>query len=332
MRIGLLDLLRCPQTGQPLHLRDAEEKDGEIVSGWLLSDREDNRYPIRDFIPRFVPASNYADSFGRQWNQFRQTQLDSYSGHPISARRFWQAPGWTPEELRGQWVLDVGCGAGRFAEVALLAGAKVLALDYSRAVDACFQNLRHYPDFHIIQGDIYHLPLREGIFPFVYCLGVLQHTPDVAKAFAGLPAMLSDGGQLCVDVYEKSWKTHLLPKYWLRPITRRMSKERLFAMLQRTVPRMSPVSRLLARVPIAGPLLKRTVPIADYTGVLPLNEAQHLEWSLLDTFDMLSPEFDNPQSAGTLVRWFEEAGLLQIKVLRAGHLVGRGCKAGATGD
>ena len=34
------------------------------------------------------------------------------------------ATGWNAADLAGKWVLDVGCGAGRFAEVALRAGAK----------------------------------------------------------------------------------------------------------------------------------------------------------------------------------------------------------------
>ena len=64
----------------------------------------------------------------------------------------------SPTDLAGQWVLDAGSGAGRFAEVALQAGAEVIALDYSRAVDACYANLKHYPNLHVVQGDIYALP------------------------------------------------------------------------------------------------------------------------------------------------------------------------------
>jgi hypothetical protein len=57
---------------------------------------------------------------------------------------------------------------------------------------------------------------------------------------------------------------------------------------------------------------------------LPLSEKQHLEWSLLDTFDWFSPEFDNPQTPRTVTRWLHDAGLEQIEVLKLGHLVGRG--------
>ena len=324
MQTELLDILRCPQTGVRLELHESEYKDGQVRSGWLVSEDGQHSFPIRNFIPRFVPESNYADNFGMQWNKFRKTQLDSYSGHPISLNRFWKATGWNPEALVGQWVLDVGCGSGRFAEVALEAGAKVVALDYSSAVEACYANLKHHPNLHVVQGDIYAFPFVKYFFPFVYSLGVLQHTPDVARAFAALPPMVAVGGWLCVDFYQKAWKSMLLPKYWLRPMTKRMPKTRLFAILESLVPNLLSLSRLLGRVPVLGGGLKRLVPVANYVGMLPLTEQQHLEWSLLDTFDWLSPQFDNPQTATTVRQWLEDAGVEDIEVLKAGHLVGRG--------
>ena len=195
MNIELLDLLRCPMTGQRLTIEGDPNHAAVINAGWLVSDDGQHRYPIRDGIPRFVPQSNYADNFGMQWNHFRQTQLDSYSSHPISANRFWEGTGWSPQILKGQWVLDIGCGAGRFAEVALNAGAKVVALDYSSAVDACYANLQNHPNLHVVQGDIFALPFERERFAFVYSLGVLQHTPDVAAAFAALPVMVQRGGE-----------------------------------------------------------------------------------------------------------------------------------------
>jgi SAM-dependent methyltransferase len=323
MRIELLEILRCPQTRQHLVLDRPEYAGERIRSGWLVSADGNNRYPIREFVPRFVPESNYADSFGMQWNRFRQTQLDSHSGHPISGDRFWKTTAWHPRDLSGAWILDAGCGAGRFAEIALGAGAQVVALDYSSAVDACYANLGSCPGLHVVQGDLYALPFQGGFFGFVYSLGVLQHTPDVARAFAALPPMLAPGGQLCVDFYQKSWRSLLLPKYWLRPVTSRMSRDRLFVICEALVPGLLRLSHLVSRVPLLGGGLRRLVPVANYRGVLPLSEQQHLEWAVLDTFDWLSPQFDQPQAAATVRRWLEDAGLQQIEVLRTDHLTGR---------
>jgi 2-polyprenyl-3-methyl-5-hydroxy-6-metoxy-1,4-benzoquinol methylase len=199
VKTELLELLRCPNTGQRLRLENGSSDARVIENSWLVSEDGRERFAVLRGIPRFVPQSNYADNFGMQWNHFLQTQLDSHSGHPISTERFWLATGWKPEQLKDQWVLDAGCGAGRFAEVALQAGAKVVALDYSSAVDACSANLKPHPNLHIVQGDIYALPFAPESFSFVYSLGVLQHTPDVAKAFAALPLMVKGGGSLFTD-------------------------------------------------------------------------------------------------------------------------------------
>ena len=88
MKIELLERLRCPQTGQRLILESSIPNVNEIENGWLNSEDGKHRYVIRNCIPRFVPEENYAENFGMQWNHFRQTQLDSYSGHTISADRF----------------------------------------------------------------------------------------------------------------------------------------------------------------------------------------------------------------------------------------------------
>lgn len=313
MNPDLLDILCCPDCkgtlNADLHCASCNVK-----------------YPIVRGIPRFVPADNYAESFGFQWNRFPRTQLDSSSGVPITRNRFFTSTNWTAEELRGKRVLDVGCGSGRFAEVALSAGARVVAVDYSSAVDACRANLGDNPNLDVVQADVYRLPFRAEAFDFVYCLGVLQHTPDVRKAFTSLLPPLKRGGKIAVDLYPKTWMNVFWPKYWLRPLTKRMQRQRLFNLVEKMVPRLMPLSRTLGRVPRLGRRLRWLVPVANYEGIHPLNEKQLYEWAVLDTFDMLSPAHDHPQTAATLRAWMESAAVREIEVLRAGHLVGRGAK------
>ncbi len=324
MQIELLEKLRCPLTRQQLVL--SGDVPSQVIDGMLTSEDGSQQYPIRGGIPRFVPESNYADSFGLQWNKFRKTQLDSYSGQPISADRFWNATGWNPDVMKNKWVMDAGCGAGRFAEIALSSGANVVALDYSSAVDACWANLRDHANLHVIQGDIYALPFAPETFDFVYSLGVLQHTPDVKAAFAALPPLLIPGGQLCADFYWNRLQTMMNPKYLLRPITKRMDQNKLFAMLEQVLPALLWWSRKLSQIPVIGKLSKRIIPVVDYRGVYPLSESQLKEWALLDTFDMLSPTYDNPQSKAGVTKFFQQGNLEQVEVFHWGHLVGRGRK------
>lgn len=283
-------------------------------------------YPIRGDIPRFVPEENYASNFGLQWNRFRRTQLDSFSGHPISRERFMRYTGWEAGSLKGALVLDVGCGAGRFAEIALSLGARVVAVDYSSAVDACRANHEGESRLTVIQGDIYRLPFKDGVFDRIYCLGVVQHTPDVRGAVTALPRLLKPGGAFAVDVYPKLWTDVLWPKYWLRPLTRRVSPGRLFRIVERAVRWFWPLSLAAGRIPVLGRKLRYLIPIVNYEGVYPLSPQQLKDWAVLDTFDMLSPAYDQPQRAETLEAWLNESGLQEVEVFRSGFMVGRGTR------
>lgn len=300
------------------------QREGRIESGTVACCGCTAAYPIRGHIARFVPEANYADTFGFQWNRFRKTQLDSYTGVAITRDRFFLSTGWSSDELRGKRILDVGCGAGRFAEVALELGAELVALDYSSAVEACWENNRRFDTLSVIRGDIYHLPFAPGSFDYVYCLGVLQHTPDVRSAFQALPRQLRPGGRLAVDVYPKLRRNVLSSKYWVRPITRRMNQQRLFRLVERVVPVLLPASVALGRAPLVGPQLRHLLPISNYDGILPLSREQLREWAVLDTYDMLSPTYDQPQTAATLRRWLMDAGMQDVEVFRKGHLIGRG--------
>lgn len=325
MHKELLNVLACPETGENLDLKIEEERDGLIYTGLLTSQLSGKRFAIERFIPRFVPKSNYADNFGFQWNRFRQTQLDSYTGTTITAERFWAQSGWRPEDIKGKRVLDVGCGAGRFAEIALDAGAQLVALDFSMAVDACLENhQRRFSHLDAVQGNIYHLPFRPGQFDFIYCFGVLQHTPDVKASFLALCSQLKSGGHLAVDVYRRHWSNWVHPKYWLRPFTTRMRQDRLFSLVESWAPSLLAASSTARAVPLIGEVLARPIPVANYSEVLPLSKPQLEAWAILDTFDWLGPTYDQPQTEQTLLSWGRESGLLDVEVLKPAHLTLRG--------
>lgn len=326
MTPDLLDILRCPATGQPLKLKVNDEVQGDMASGELVTADGVKHYPIKNHIPRFVSLDNYAKGFGFQWNKFRKTQLDSYTGIPLSRDRFFESSGWTPSILKGKRVLDVGCGAGRFTEIALESGAFVVALDYSCAVDACWANHGSCPNLNVVQGDIYHLPFTPDSFDFVYCLGVLQHTPYVKESFMAISKQLCPGGRLVVDVYPDLCLNILWPKYWLRPITKLMPQHLLFRIVELMVSCLFPISLAIGRIPGLGRKLRYALPVCNYEGIFPLSKSQLREWAVLDTFDMFASTYDQPQTLSTLRGWFELAGIENLGVFRRGAYVGRGMK------
>lgn len=280
-------------------------------------------YPVINGVPRFVPDENYADSFGFQWNRHRQTQLDSFSGLDISKRRVEEATGW-PADLKGQCLLEAGSGAGRFTEILVKTGAEIYSFDYSTAVDANYLNNGQNSNLHLFQGDIFNIPFAAESFDKVLCLGVIQHTPDPARAFASLAKQVRPGGELVIDVYRDDILARMQWKYLLRPFTKRVNQQKLYRIISRLAPVLVPAARILRK--IAGRAGARLVPIVEYSH-LGLPAELNKEWAVLDTFDMLSPEYDYPQSFATVQNWFEKAGFVDVQVRNGlNGVVGKGTK------
>jgi SAM-dependent methyltransferase len=275
---------------------------------------------VRGGIPRFVPDSGYAASFGEQWARYRRVQLDSVTGKPLSRDRLVAGTGWRLDELRGERVLEVGCGAGRFTEVLAAAGAEVLAVDSSEAVDAAAETVAGAANVRLAQADLFDLPFAPGSFDRVLCYGVVQHTPDPRAAFLAVAAMVRPGGLLAVDVYRKAeyvdrWSSKLL---W-RPLTTRLPRTWLRRAVEWYVPRWLSVDTRLARVPKLGRFLVAVVPCWNYTGLLPLSPQELRAWAVLDTFDALSPRHDRPQTVEAVRAWCEDAGLVEVDVRPGGN-------------
>jgi SAM-dependent methyltransferase len=284
-------------------------------------------YPIVNGVARFVQREHYAGSFGLQWNVHRKTQLDSYTGLPLSRNRLFDVSRWS-EDLRGQTILEAGCGAGRFTEVLLSTGAQVLSFDLSTAVEANHANNASHPNVVIFQADIFAIPVRPLSVDKVICLGVLQHTPDPATAFRRLTEHVRPGGELVVDVYAAHMRSLICWKYALRPLTKRADRRRLYRIIAAGTPPLVPISAWLYRR--AGSLGARLLPIVQYAH-LGLPAALNREWAVLDTFDMYAPAHDHPQSLSTVSRWFEDAGFVGVTVeYGANGIIGRGRKPAAT--
>lgn len=283
------------------------ELDGQLV------DEQGHSFPIIDGIPRLCEADNYTRNFGLQWNLFGSTQLDRpQAGIELSDKRFFAETAWSPESLNGRDVLEVGSGAGRFTRIVLeRTNARLWSVDYSNAVEA---NLRNNgaiaPErLRLFQASIYEMPFPDGSFDKVFCLGVLQHTPDFEASVRALVGKARRGGEIVVDFYSiRGWWTKLNAKYLLRPITRRMDHARLLALVDRNIDWLMAAHRALTRWKLGA--LTRFLPIADLRYVLPkgLTPEAEREWAVLDTFDMFSPQYDRPQRVERVADMFRHAG------------------------
>jgi SAM-dependent methyltransferase len=320
LKLRLLSALACLECHGELRCSaSATDAEGDIVTGTLRCDCG-CFYPVEDGIPRFVPRNNYATSFGFQWQRFRREQLDSYNGTNLSRKRLLSETQWDLSALSGSWLLDVGCGAGRFLDVLADCDADVVGVDLSEAIDAAQENLRHRPNVHLVQASIYALPFRAGAFRGVHCLGVLQHTPDPLRGLSELPKLIEPDGHLAVTVYERRRITSLNGKYILRPLTKRLPQRWLLWLVRACMPVLFGITSVLFRIPIAGRGFRFVIPVANWVELDELTTAQRYQWAVLDTFDALSPEHDHPLTESELMSVLSAAGMTAVRRVRTDGL------------
>jgi ubiquinone/menaquinone biosynthesis C-methylase UbiE/uncharacterized protein YbaR (Trm112 family) len=327
MYLEHLHLLACPRCNGELRCVQPERHVADVAlhDGILVCSDCNEGYPVIGGVPRFVPRENYASGFGLEWTKHARTQYDSYSGLNVSERRFFEQTH-SARDQRGQLILEVGSGSGRFTEQAANTGATVVSLDFSYAVDANYASNGARRNVLIVQADVFSMPFRSGTFDRLFCFGMLQHTPSPRRAFQALPRVLKSGGALCADIYKISLVRAVLnTKYWVRPFTRNMNPDRLYAHVRAWVDFMWPVARVIRRLP-KGYAINWRLLVADYS-VLGLKGEMLKEWSYLDTFDMLAPRFDRPATLSMFRRWAIDIGLTDIEAEYTPHGVVMRAKA-----
>ncbi|MDD5120698.1 MAG: class I SAM-dependent methyltransferase [Candidatus Omnitrophica bacterium] len=291
-----LQLLICPACG------------GDLIDSAVYYSccRCSSIYPVRGGIARFSSGATH-DNFAIQWKKFADVQLDSKNGTTCSRDRLLDQSEMLPEEFKGKNVLEVGCGAGRFTEVLLSFGAKVISVDYSAAVEVCAefnQSFRRKGQLFNTQADVFSLPFKKRSFDIVVGLGMLQHTGNAKKALQCLWEYVRPGGVLLVDRYQISLRSAHILKYCIRPFSRLFSPLATLKMAEVVCAFSIPVQHfLLSRFQgqgfkkyfrfIINRSLNSTFPLnLEIEGKLDADTAYR--WSVLDTFDMWAPKYDEP--------------------------------------
>lgn len=291
----LRSILRCTNCRAPLD---------ELSEGFVCASCG-RQFPLVRGVFRFVEGQEYAASFGWQWHRYSKTQLDTEGSDSDDAFR--KRTGIHPEELRGKLVLDVGCGMGRFAEVASRWGARVVGIDLSAACEVAARNLASR-DFIALQADVMNLPFAPESFDYIYSIGVLHHTPSCEKSFKSLPQYLKPGGTIAIWLYSGYNKWYRFSDIY-RKFTRRISPRTLNSIFSVAVPFFYHLDRGLRVIPIVGR------PVAGLVHhVCPVNMNPEPERRLLDTLDWYSPEYQSKHTYEEVFRWYESCGLEALTV------------------
>ena len=283
-------VLVCPETGQRVHR----------VGDRLQTDDGTRTYRVVREIPRFVASDLYTRSFSFEWNVHKRTQLDSFRNDRSSEDIFRQKTGLTPDDVRGKLVLDAGIGAGRFSDVLVSWGARVVGIDLSYAVEAAAENLGRLPQVLICQADIGRLPFRPDTFDYIVSIGVLHHTPDTKRYASFLPRFLRPGGELVIWVYPDEGD-YLMRRVWI-PFTSRIPQTAFYRFCRTFVPwaHRHPSTALVRFIRMVFPFSAQGL---------------GLDNDILDTFDGYSPRYHGVHSPSEVEGWFKEFGLVDVRCL-----------------
>ncbi len=350
MRYKLLDVLACPQCQAAFALENVESAhDDDVLSGTLICCGCGATFPVSGGIPRLLPVGTggekgsagspaqatgphrTAATFGYEFSRFsqpnrednlmlffRKTGIDpDFYRHvkfsPNGDSVIDAHPGYRPDGglLNGKWALDLGCGMGRFADIARDYAREVVGLDMSLAVNTARSRYGQYRSVHFIQGDILSPPFRQGSFDFVYSLGVLHHTRSTILAFRQAASLCRPGGHLAVWVYP--------PGYWndvirgsiakgLRLVTKRLSPRQLHVFCLALYP-LGLLQLLLARrwwcKILGSPFFLVPVPRDQ--------ERRRVDLGVI--YDYYSPHYIWTHTTEEVFDWYLESGFDEVRIL-----------------
>jgi len=237
----------------------------------LLSEQEEffQRHPgLRPACAASRPSATLSTlrAFGDEWQRFPEI-------HTIHERIFsWYFEGAGGVAWRGLYALDAGCGMGRWLHFARRAGAHVVGMDVSPAIDVAAA--REGGD--LVQADLRYPPFAPGAFDLVFSLGVLHHLEDPVQGLRALARLVRPGGELRIYVYRsldgEPWPRRAL--LGLVTLLRRVTTRLPYALVHGVAALVAWVAtlfflwprRLLRGNPL-GERLTRGLPLVHYANV-----------------------------------------------------------------
>lgn len=290
--------------------------------------------PSHDEIRRFERLHRRtASAFGYEWNRYKVTSREEdlltlafLTGLDPALYRslewsdvFAQEPSADDVAqidtsfLRGKRVLEVGCGMGKYVRTVADHGGIAVGLDLSHSLDRARREHGRRSDLHWVRGNILEHPFKEGVFDFVYSVGVLHHTPDCHRAFLNSASLVTEGGHLAVWLYPTermntpyARRVHWVQDSLMRPVTSRLPHALLYRLCRVlgawTFKRDEAARRGRNR-------------LARFYALFAVGAHSDPEIAAFLNFDWYSPQYRSYHSEDELMGWFREARFGDVRVL-----------------
>jgi SAM-dependent methyltransferase len=319
VRRELLEYMACPVCAGDFVV-DFEEVVGEEgMTGTLTCTGCERSFPVLRGVPRMNRAMDkmerVAETFGYEWKAHHEGRLEDETlfGRTLEQdwRYFQEATGLYDGDVNGKVVLDAGCGSGRpTRQIGEHGAAAVIGVDFNEAVDDAFSASRDLSNVHIVQANIFELPLKKRAFDLVWSNGVIHHTPNARGAHAALSEFVTPGGILYIWVYAKRFN----PFRFVKDVLDAARVTRL------PEPALLRVSHVFAYVSI--PLLWLYQRMRKLPALQPRTRwgeqtvrPRTVRELQLTWFDALSPDYDSRHTEEEVIGWFERCGFIDVRAI-----------------
>lgn len=136
-------------------------------------------------------------SFGEEWTKFSHFSDEEIKN---AGEQYFDIV--TAEMVNeNSFVLDVGCGTGRWAKYLSPKVKFIEAIDPSSAVFSACKFLENTNNIRVTQASVDNIPFEDKSFDFVFSLGVLHHIPDAQQALNNAVKKLKDKGYFLLYLY-----------------------------------------------------------------------------------------------------------------------------------
>ena len=252
MQNWLLELLRCPKTGQRLEVCEARVTDDNYLIEGTLRTKQDGSvfYQVSAGVPNLMePATSGSvtqtlDIFGTEWRDFanwgwiddpgssRESALTVESGLSTDSNRSFLAKtghsslGTDHPDL-GKLVVDCGCGNGRFSREASKYANRVVAIDASVAAEVAFDNMRRagITNVGVVRGSVLEMPLPDNCADYAFSIGVLQHTGNAPQMISEMTRIVPDGHRISINCYGQGRRSYEAVDRFIRGYTTKLSQD-----------------------------------------------------------------------------------------------------------
>lgn len=331
---NLLDFIACPICNRPFELKVDKRENKHIMEGELKCPKDHVSYQIYRGIPRFAgdledDHTQVKESFRSKWAI--QPELYSTSASHFAQDFYFERYNWYDAEdfdsfvKDKEFILDVGAGVGRILSKHLYkTKGQIISFELSDSVDFIFQNHKNNKNVHIIQADIFKLPISRSVkFDYIIANAVLHHTRSTRLALKEIASFLREDGVIDTYIYRKKSPIREMADTYLIEHTSAMTEEECWEFSRSITNLGKELSKYKEDIVIEKeiPLLgikkgKYNLQRFIFYNILKCfwNSEVGYDFSLLVNYDWYRPKYSHRHTLEEIMEWCSDFGL-KIKEL-----------------